>query len=278
MYVPYLTQKFDKLLLHHPTIRTRTILAESLGVTPPNISIWQSGDDHRKPNQIPEKHIPRLCELFDIEVEWLAIEDMDYFATLLMQNARKYSPWHQLLDHRERSDALMLQLASSQENRLRLLYQEQFEEKSSRFFVLFQRVYVVLDLEKLENPPATFPQYLTLIATGSDYRCLCPATAAGSPEPRLDQPKLTIPIGAPENYLIAEETGSHYLTALLTDQPLSPRVCSELAQARTLDLKPILDSVANSLLNAPPSTWRILFWDYAVYANPKMSDPEYSLK
>ena len=265
--MPHLAQKIDLLLLHHEAVRTRTRLAAHLGIHPSNISLWQNGDGGLdKRDHMPRKHLAAICNIFDIEEPWLVLENVDHFAALLIQNARRLSPWHELLERREQGEALVMLPAGSDATRTRLLYKAQLEAIRERVFAQFESTYIALDLTKSEPPVQAFPQYLTLIDVGRDYRCLCPSPYLAEPLPQVTGPKVTIPLGAPVEYLIANETGSHYLAAILTSQPLSRRVEADLRRTQPMDLKPTLDVIAKSLLQGPASSWRLWFYDYVVLA------------
>lgn len=267
MEIPDLTQKIDLLLLHHSSVRTRTALAGHLGVHPSNISLWQNGDGgHYLPDLMPDKHVVPFCELFDIEKDWLSLKDIEHFAALLIQNRRSHSAWQALLAHGVKGNAMAMHPAGPTNLQHRAMFMAEFEAMRERTFVQFQNTYISVDLEKLDPSLGQFPLYLTLIAVGSGFRCLCPSPYISEPLPRIDGPKVTVPLGAPSKYLILQEAGCQYLAGILTRQPMSEGVVADLKRAQPFDLQPTLEAMAKSLLQAPESSWRLLFWDYMVLA------------
>lgn len=268
MKVPHLFKKIELLLLHHRTVRTKAALADHIGISQGNISVWMNGDgtDENKGDRIPDKHVKKFCDLFQIETRWLKLEDQAQFETYLLQNTQKTSRLHELLAHRDNGNAIKLIRCPSEDDPPKLSYEDELESLADRYFPQFQRVYIEINLKKLEKPIEIYPQTLTLINAGSTYKCLCPAQHDKAPSTLIQEPgKILIPTMAPKMALKTDEVGSHYLAAIFTDLPLSPELSASLSDPHAIDLKPALDALATSLLEDPKQAWRVLYWNYHVY-------------
>lgn len=268
MNYPNLSQKIDLLLLHHETIRTKGKLANYLGIAQSNISVWINGDStgNNKREKIPLIHLKKFCDLFGIDEKWLRLDDLAKFETYFLQRVKSVSKWHQLIAHRDSGNAIKLIPCPSEDDPPKLSYEDELESLADRYFPQSQKVFIEINLNKVQQRIEFFPQTLTLIDVGSRYKSLCPSKYFDAPDSLIKKSgKILVPRKAPNKFLTVDDVGYHYLAAIFTDLPLSPQLTAALSDPDAIDIKPALDAFANSLLNGPQQSWRVLYWNYHVY-------------
>lgn len=84
MNVPELTKKLATLYRRHSLVNNDTQLGAYLGVKSHNISTWKYGTDvNPGGNYIPDKHVARISELYQIQSSWLGNTTSKEFQELL---------------------------------------------------------------------------------------------------------------------------------------------------------------------------------------------------
>ncbi|MGH8526041.1 MAG: hypothetical protein ACREXY_18120 [Gammaproteobacteria bacterium] len=83
LHVPSLAKKLQCLYQRHESVNTHELLAEYLHIAPNNISTWINGNEVRARDLVPSRHVKRLTDLFEVDVEWLEVESIEAFKSSL---------------------------------------------------------------------------------------------------------------------------------------------------------------------------------------------------
>ena len=83
LHAPQLARKLGCLYQHHESVNTHERLAECLGIAPNNISTWVNGNEVRSRDLVPDKHVKRIADLYQIPIQLLELDSLDRFKASL---------------------------------------------------------------------------------------------------------------------------------------------------------------------------------------------------
>ncbi len=263
LHVPNLAKKLQCLHQRHERVNTHELLAEHLGIAPNNISIWINGNEVRARELVPNRHVKRITDLFEVPVQWLEIDSLEEFKALLHASPLRDAPWPRLLAQAATSDAIRL---VRQEHRLELDAQSRGliadDDEPLEQFQLGERLYISLTLTDEWNEHAQRGHtYAVLLSVDrAKTTCLCPSSLA--PNARLNSPTLLVPHRAPEKTLkVVGPVGPQSVLVLLTGSPLTDDLYAGLMQGCRADA---LDRLATHITQIPKTHWQLLRKDYEV--------------
>lgn len=280
MDVPKLGEKLELLFRYDSVITTKQALAEELGLKPPAITRWVTGrrdfvrydEEPADKERIPDSHVGKFVRLFGLQLSWLAETDLSVFESHLLERTVQRTAWENLLLQAEASGGLRLKRRPARRRRTRLGYQSPVELPQDGPFYYYDQVYVELELEDRwvvnakPNEPLAYVVILWL--SGPNARCLCPSDNVTDPDYRLTERRTRLPTAAPEVCLhVWPITGLHSVIALLTKQPFSDLIYEELKREWPVDLSPVLETMARSVLKRSAESWQCLRLDYLVEPN-----------
>jgi hypothetical protein len=263
LHVPSLAKKLQCLYQRHQTVNTHELLAGHLGIAPNNISTWINGNEVRGRELVPNRHIKRITDLFEIPVQWLEIDSLEEFKVLLRSSPLRDGPWPQLLARAASSDAIHLvrqQHRLEQETQSRGLIAD--DDEPLEQFQLGERLYISVALNDEWSEQAQHGEvYAVLLSVDrAKTTCLCPSLLA--PNPQLSSSTFLVPQKAPENSLkVAGPVGLQSVLALVTRSPLTTDLYSGLMQGCGAE---VLDRLATYLTQTPAAYWRLFRKDYEV--------------
>lgn len=273
MDVPKLGEKLELLFRHDTAITTKSALAKMIGVKPSAITRWVTGRrefDCYDKNRIPDSHLEKFARLFDLQLSWLREPDLGIFESYLRQRTVHRTAWENLLLGAHLSEALKLKRKPEGRRKTRLGYQSVGEVPQGEPFHYYEPVYIELDLEArwaVNTYPGEPLAYVVVIWTfGYHAHCLCPSDAPKAPDYRLTELRMRLPTAAPSDCLhVWPFTGLHSVLALITKQPFSDSIYAELRRQWPVDLSPVLETIARSVMDERlVETWQLLRLDFMV--------------
>lgn len=213
---------------------------------------------------MPSRHVKRLTDLFELDVECLELESLAAFKSSLGSRLGQRSPWQELLTRAIASDAI--HLMRREENREPVLPSRGLmaddESQASEQFQLGERLYISLALtgQWIDEARRGDAYAVLLSADQAKTTCLCPSSLA--PYPHLSSPSLLVPHSAPEKSLrVAGPAGPQSVLALLTGSPLTDDLYAALMQACATD---VLNRLAAHITQTKDTPWQLLRKDYEV--------------
>jgi len=273
MDVPKLGEKLALLLRYDNAVTTKQALARKMGYkSSANITRWVTGRREfgcYDKNRIPDSHVEKFVSLFRLQQSWLEETDLAVFESHLRERAVQRTAWENLLLRAEASSGLRLKRRPARRRRTRLGYQSSVELPQGGPFHYYEQVYVELEVEDRwvvnakEGEPLAYA--VILWASGSNARCLCPSDEPAAPDYRLTERCTRLPSAAPEVCLhVWPITGLHSVIALITKQPFSEVIYEEVKRKWPVDLSPVLEKMAQSVLERAAESWQCLRLDFLV--------------
>lgn len=273
MDVPKLGEKLDLLLRYDNVVTTKQALARKMGYkSSATITRWVTGrrefDSYDK-ERIPDSKLEEFVRLFGLQQSWLEETDLAVFESHLRERTVRRTAWENLLLRAEASGSLRLRRKPPRRRRTRLGYPSADEVPQGGPFHYYEHVYVELELGERwaadAEPGEPLAYAVILWASGPNARCLCPSDQPETPDYRLTERLTRLPAAAPSVCLhVWPITGLHSVIALITEQPFSDSIYAELKRKWPVDLSPVLETMARSVLERPEEGWQCLRLDFLV--------------
>ncbi len=260
MHVPDLKKKLEFLYQYDPDINTDAQLASAMGMSQSSISGYIHGSETRRPEQIPDKRVHQICDLFFLLPHWLDLPYDEFVEQVV--NTRGGGPdlhlWERLLLQTgltETGTAVTLNRppVSDTPAATRKLVPEAEYRPLERYQV-GERVYISLAPAAAWQGQET-PETVHMVLLGRDQEGVtCHfTTEPGAPHPAAGT--LTLPDDAPDQcFRVDGPLGRQELTLILTQEPIPKPVYEALQQE---DINKALDLFARHLKKQSRTTWRV---------------------
>ena len=264
LYVPHLAKKLGYLYRRHAEVNTHERFARHLGISPNNISMWINGNEVRAPELVPNTHIKKICDLFDVRVQWLEVESIEEFKALMSASISGQGPWQTLVAQAVDTDALQL-IPRDPSGCIfpgtRGLVPDD-ESRTLERFRVGERLYISVNLHGEWAERASLGDaYAILVSVDPEKTtCLCPSPVA--PDPHLTAAIFCIPFQAPERQLkVSGPTGEQSVVALFTTKAFPTDVYFGLREEGNVAL---LDRMATNVSTLSRTEWHIVKKTYEV--------------
>lgn len=276
--VPFLQHKIDILLRYDSSIKTRTDLANELGIHQSQISKWQSGGDWgpKAGNRIPNVHFDRILGLFRVSREWMEaekepdepIEEWIRKLGIVLRGRPPRSEWQSLVLEAQVSDMISIRKHARFRGFVRDTIPEGFIGDN---FFIDERIFIEVRPEvSWENPEGEPEAYLVMLTIErGQITCICPSEWYATDFRITGGQKITIPKNAPHDMLkVTGPVGVHSLIAIVTKEPFSSEIYSELMRPDHPDLRDCVARVSIELAERPSAEWQCFKKIYYIDEKP----------
>lgn len=256
MRIPHVREKLDCLFQRDPDITTNKKLADKLSIAPNNIPVWCNGTETRRRDYVPNRHVGKICELFEISTKWLECEMVSEFKALLDgRPSIKRSPWAKLAAQAVPSDEIELVRRSPLIGDRGMIHIDDEGDTPWDAFKIDEEVYINLVLNRTQGDLfESDPCLILLVVDEKLTSCLCPSKFV--PQHHVMGQRFCIPPQAPEKYFrISAPTGEQTVIALLTKEAFKVDIYNKLQHR---DMLSALDEIATTLKKRDSNDWRLL--------------------
>jgi hypothetical protein len=256
--IPHLKAKLRILYNHHKTVNTHAELARQLGIAVANISIWIQGigddlslksenspsdkvkkDFIRLREQVPDKHVLSICEIFSITRDVLLLADLSEFKAVIEGGS-----WRRFVGQAEPWEALRLIPKEGSKGLV-------FPDDNSNSLEAFSRSQLVSLSLALPKPWADRaekePVYLALFSVDAEH------TSSLVPSRAIENVNITEPEYSIPTLQIQGPCGKQSIIVLLTTQEFDGALLNSLKNSER-----ILDAL--NRLVAKADQWKKQDW------------------
>jgi len=268
-HAPHLNDKLNILFQHNKTINTKAQLANCLNIKPHNIPVWCNGTEVKRADQIPDRHVAKLTELFGIDTDILKVESLNEFEKLLIsQQKPSVDVWNILIQQAEINELLTL----VREGPLKKSYLFPPDEADTPLeqFHVNEGVAIRLDMDdEWKNRAKDNKAHLIMFHKDPEgIKNLCPSNKVHVHQLTLDHQTFIIPYKRPNSdqlfLKVSGPVGEQSTYALLTTHALP--FADQLIQQEFGAVLPseMLGKIAHQTTSMNRSHWRLLKYSYEV--------------